>query len=54
MPFRSLLRSRILLKRKIWVPPVYPKVPSGVPSFAASHFRTYKLRNKILAGGKNI
>jgi len=31
-----------------------PKVPAGVPSFAASPFKTYKLRNKILAGGKTI
>jgi ribosomal protein L28 len=47
-------KSRIPIKRKTWVPPAYPQVPSGVPSFAAKPFYTYKLRNKILAGGKTI
>ena len=31
-----------------------PKVPAGVPAFAAGPYKTYKLRNKILAGGKTI
>jgi ribosomal protein L28 len=50
--FRS--KSRIPIKRKTWKPPAYPRVPSGVPSFAAKPHTTYKLRNKILAGGKTI
>ena len=47
-------RSRIPIKRKTWQPPAYPRVPPGVPSFAAKPHTTYKLRNKILAGGKTI
>jgi len=47
-------KSRIPWRQKTWVPPAYPRMPSGVPSFAASPFYTYKIRNKILAGGKTI
>jgi len=54
MPLRYRNKSRIPLKRKTWIPPAYARVPSGVPSFAAQPFKTYKLRNKILAGGKTI
>ena len=50
--FRS--KSRIPIKRKTWQPPAYPRIPPGVPSFAAKPHTTYKLRNKILAGGKTI
>jgi len=46
--------SRIPISRRAWKPPAYPRVPSGVPSFADIPYKTYKLRNKILAGGKNI
>jgi ribosomal protein L28 len=55
--FRSLqtkARSQIPIKRKTWTPPAYPHIPSGIPSFAAKPHYTYKLRNKILAGGKTI
>ena len=45
---------RIPIKRKTWRPPAYPRVPPGVPAFAAKPHTTYKLRNKILAGGKTI
>jgi len=54
MPRLPINKSRIPIKRITWRPPAYPKVPSGVPSFAAKPHTTYKLRNKILAGGKNI
>src|SRR5277367_114882 len=32
----------------------HPKIPAGVPSFAAGPYKTFKVRNKILAGGKTI
>jgi len=51
---RIPLRKPLPLKRRTWIPPAYPKVPSGVPAFASKPHTTYKLRNKILAGGKNI
>jgi ribosomal protein L28 len=47
-------RSRIPIKRKTWRLTAYPKVPSGIPAFAAQPFYTYKLRNKSLMGGKTI
>ena len=47
-------KSRIPIKRKTWQPPAYPRIPPGIPSFAAKPHTTYKLRNKILAGGKTI
>lgn len=45
---------RIPKPPKVWRPPTYPRVPQGVPSFAKIPYKTYKIRNKILAGGKNI
>jgi ribosomal protein L28 len=47
-------KSRIPQKRKTWRPPAYPRIPTGVPYFASEPHTTYKLRNKILAGGKTI
>jgi ribosomal protein L28 len=47
-------KTRIPKKRKTWRPPAYPRIPAGVPSFASEPHATYKLRNKILAGGKTI
>jgi len=51
-PMRA--KSRIPIKRKTWVPTGHPRVPSGIPAFAAKPFYTYKLRNKSLMGGKTI
>ena len=50
LPFSVRLRLRRIPLRLS----SHPKVPSGIPEFAATAFKTYKLRNKILAGGKNI
>jgi ribosomal protein L28 len=41
-------------KQKTWIPPVYPRLPPTVPAFVSKPFQTYKLRNKILAGGRTI